>query len=74
MSFLKENEIAHDLLLSHQYQGLPFYIPSPIGERLMLPAKYVEELKSAPVEDVDFVGTFFEVSCGQIPKSKAKSV
>jgi hypothetical protein len=27
----------------------------------MIPPKYVEELKNAPMEDVDFVGTFFEV-------------
>lgn len=27
----------------------------------MIPSCYVDELKSAPVEDVDFVGTFFEV-------------
>lgn len=39
----------------------PFYVPSRLGERLMIPAKYVEELKSAPVHEVDFVGTFFEV-------------
>ena len=28
----------------------------------MIPPKYVEELKNAPMEQVDFVGTFFEVS------------
>lgn len=44
-----------------KYKGLPFYVPSPLGERLMIPAKYVEELKTAPVDEVDFVGTFFEV-------------
>lgn len=27
----------------------------------MLPPQYVEALKRAPVEDCDFVGTFFEV-------------
>jgi len=27
----------------------------------MIPGKYVEELKTAAVRDVDFVGTFFEV-------------
>lgn len=27
----------------------------------MIPSKYVEELKTAPVHEVDFVGTFFEV-------------
>lgn len=44
-----------------KYKGRPFYIPSPLGERLMIPGKYVEELKTAPVNEVDFVGTFFEV-------------
>ena len=28
----------------------------------MIPSKYVEELKAAPVNEVDFVGTFFEVN------------
>lgn len=27
----------------------------------MIPSKYVEELKAAPMQEVDFVGTFFEV-------------
>ncbi|KAI0179442.1 putative cytochrome P450 [Hypoxylon sp. FL1284] len=48
-----------------QYRGGPFYVPSPLGERLMIPPKYVEELKSAPVEDCDFVGTFFEMFEGR---------
>ena len=43
------------------YKGRPFYVPSPLGERLMIPSRYVEELKTAPVKDVDFVGTFYEV-------------
>lgn len=28
----------------------------------MIPVKYLEDLKSAPVNDVDFVATFIEVS------------
>ena len=32
----------------------------------MIPTKYVEELKNAPVKDVDFVATFFEVSVPRI--------
>ena len=44
-----------------RYKGQPFYVPSPLGERLMIPNKYVEELKTAPVDEVDFVGTFYEV-------------
>lgn len=39
----------------------PFYVPSKLGERLMLPNKYLEDLKSAPVHEVDFVATFIEV-------------
>jgi hypothetical protein len=27
----------------------------------MVPPKYVDELKTAPVDEVDFVATFFEV-------------
>lgn len=49
-------------LSKEQYKDQsPFYVPSRLGERLMIPTKYVEELKSAPVHEVDFVGTFFEV-------------
>ncbi|KAI1208440.1 putative cytochrome P450 [Annulohypoxylon truncatum] len=48
-----------------KYKGRPFYIPSPLGERLMIPPQYVEELKSAAVEDCDFVGTFFEMFEGR---------
>lgn len=28
----------------------------------MIPARYVEELKNAPVKEVDTVATFYEVS------------
>lgn len=49
-------------LSKEQYKNQgPFYLPSRLGERLMIPAKYVEELKSAPIQKVDFVGAFFEV-------------
>ena len=44
-----------------QNKGKPFYVPSPSGERLMIPAKYVEELKTAPKDEVDFMGGFFEM-------------
>ncbi|KAF5006787.1 hypothetical protein FDECE_6841 [Fusarium decemcellulare] len=37
-----------------------FYVPSPLGERLMIPLRYLDELKAAPVDHVDFVGTFIE--------------
>ncbi|KAI9685127.1 MAG: hypothetical protein M1822_004714 [Bathelium mastoideum] len=46
-------------------KGKPFYVPSPLGERLMLPPDYVEEIKTKPVGDFDFVGTFFEMFEGQ---------
>lgn len=58
---------AKEMLLDGyaKYKGEPFYVPSPLGERLMIPPKYVEELKSAAVEDCDFVGTFFEMFEGR---------
>ena len=40
----------------------PFYVPSRIGERLMIPMTYVEELNDVPAQEVDFVATFLEVS------------
>ena len=44
-----------------KYKGRPFCVPSPLGERLLIPGKYVEELKTAPVDKVDSVGTFDEI-------------
>ncbi|KAM7213845.1 Cytochrome P450 [Rhypophila decipiens] len=40
--------------------GGPFYYPSPspLGDKLMLPVKYLEDLKTAPIKEVDFVGVF----------------
>lgn len=32
----------------------------------MIPVKYLEELKTAPVEEVDFVATFIEVGLRQM--------
>ena len=32
-----------------------------MGERLMIPAKYVEELKNASASEADFPATFVEV-------------
>lgn len=43
-----------------------FYLPSNLGERLMLPTKYLDDLKNAPVDKVDFVATFFEVGGTEI--------
>ncbi|KAI1409846.1 cytochrome P450 [Hypoxylon sp. FL1857] len=42
-----------------------FYVPSPLGERLMLPVRYLEDLKTAPIDKVDFVGTFIEMFEGK---------
>ena len=39
-----------------------FYVPSPSVDRLMIPARYVEELKNAPDDQADFIGSFVEVS------------
>ncbi|KAL8764502.1 MAG: hypothetical protein Q9194_007026, partial [Teloschistes cf. exilis] len=58
---------VHDAkgLLQEGYEmagGGLFYVPSPLGERLMLSREYAEELKSAPIDKVDFVATFQELS------------
>ena len=45
----------------YQYKGKPFYVPTKMGERLMIPDKYVEELKNAPASQADFPATFIEV-------------
>lgn len=44
-----------------QTEGGFFYVPSPAGERLMLPTKYLDELKNAPNERADFTASFSEV-------------
>ncbi|KAI0407187.1 cytochrome P450 [Xylaria palmicola] len=56
-----------------QYKGRPWYVPSPLGERLMIPSKYVEELKTAPVDEVDFVATFFEMFEGKYTTMGSRS-
>lgn len=38
-----------------------FYVPGASGHRLMLPTKYMEELKNAPEEKADFAASFAEV-------------
>lgn len=45
-----------------QWAGDFFYVPSALGERLMIPVKYLEDLKTAPIDKVDFVATFAEVT------------
>ena len=44
-----------------QYKGGLFYIPAAMGERLMDPPKYVEELKNVVAERADLPATFVEV-------------
>jgi hypothetical protein len=56
-----------------QFKGRPWYVPSPLGERLMIPSKYVEELKNAPVNEVDFVATFFEMFEGKYTTMGSRS-
>ncbi|KAJ0168794.1 Ent-kaurene oxidase, partial [Colletotrichum tanaceti] len=50
-----------------------FYVPSPLGERLMIPTKYLEELKTAPVDQVDFVATFTEMFEGKYTTMGSRS-
>ncbi|KAF2764143.1 putative cytochrome P450 [Teratosphaeria nubilosa] len=50
-----------------------FYVPSNLGERLMLPVKYLEDLKNAPVDKVDFVATFFEMFEGHYTTMGSRS-
>lgn len=40
----------------------------------MIPPRYVEELKNVRDDEVDFVGTFFEVSYYDPPKKFCKTV
>lgn len=41
-----------------QAEGDFYYVPSPLGERLMVPAWVFNELKTSPADKVDVVGTF----------------
>ena len=45
-----------------QTNGGFFYVPSPSHDRLMIPTKYLEELKNAPDSKADFTGSFVEAS------------
>ncbi|KAK5637282.1 hypothetical protein RRF57_012994 [Xylaria bambusicola] len=45
---------------SHTEGKEPFYVPSNLGPRLIIPTRYMEELKSAPIQQVDFIGTVHE--------------
>lgn len=56
-----------DLLVSGHLEnrGQLYYAPSDRGERLMIPGRYLEELKAAPVEEVDFISTFIMMFDGK---------
>ncbi|KAL8895631.1 MAG: hypothetical protein Q9207_008088 [Kuettlingeria erythrocarpa] len=54
-------------------KGGLFYVPSPLGERLMIHPKYIEELKSAPIDKVDFVATFQEMFEGKYTTMGSRS-
>ncbi|KAL8906557.1 MAG: hypothetical protein Q9207_001941 [Kuettlingeria erythrocarpa] len=42
-----------------------FYLPTPGGDRLNIPTKYIEELKNAPDEQVNFTDSFLEMFMGK---------
>ncbi|PYI24536.1 cytochrome P450 [Aspergillus violaceofuscus CBS 115571] len=46
-------------------EGGLYYLPSPAGERLMIPTKYLDELKNAANEDIDFTASFSEMFEGK---------
>ncbi|KAI1873506.1 hypothetical protein JX265_005128 [Neoarthrinium moseri] len=50
-----------------------FYVPSPLGERLMLPASCLDELKTAPIDHIDFVATFIEMFEGKYTTMGSRS-
>lgn len=43
----------------------PYYVPSELGVRMVIPARFMEELKSAPMNKVDFVGIVQEMFEGK---------
>ncbi|KAK0610328.1 Ent-kaurene oxidase [Lasiodiplodia hormozganensis] len=55
-------------MLIEGYKNAPndfYYVPTALGERLMIPTKFMHELKTAPMDQVDFVGTFIEMFEGK---------
>ncbi|KAI4213890.1 MAG: hypothetical protein LQ351_003585 [Letrouitia transgressa] len=42
-----------------------FYLPTPAGERLNIPTKYIEELKNAPDDRASFTDSFLEMFMGR---------
>ncbi|KAK9426645.1 putative Cytochrome P450 [Seiridium unicorne] len=43
----------------------PYYVPSELGIRMVIPTRFMEELKSAPMDKVDFVGIVQEMFEGK---------
>ncbi|KAI0146311.1 cytochrome P450 monooxygenase [Xylariaceae sp. FL1272] len=66
---------SKDILIDGYKQagGGFYYVPSPLGERLMVPSWVLDELKTSPVEAVDFVGTFIEMFEGKYTTMGSRS-
>ncbi|KAI2621578.1 cytochrome P450 monooxygenase [Xylaria nigripes] len=66
---------SKDLLIDgyRQAGGDFYYVPSPLGERLMVPSWVLDELKTSPVDKVDFVGTFVEMFEGKYTTMGSRS-
>jgi hypothetical protein len=66
---------SRDMLIEgyRQAGGDFYYVPSLLGERLMVPAWVLDELKTSPVEKVDFVGTFIEMFEGKYTTMGSRS-
>ncbi|KAL9021135.1 MAG: hypothetical protein Q9185_001674 [Variospora sp. 1 TL-2023] len=55
-------------LLLEGYEKSPtgfFYLPTPGGDRLNIPTKYIEELKNAPDDRANFTDSFLEMFLGE---------
>ncbi|KAI1325882.1 cytochrome P450 monooxygenase [Xylariaceae sp. FL0255] len=66
---------SKDILVEgyRQSGGDFYYVPSPLGERLMVPSWVLNELKTSPVDEVDFVGTFIEMFEGKYTTMGSRS-
>ena len=51
-----------------------FYVPGASGHRLMLPTKYMDELKNAPEDKADFAASFAEARSKRISRYLAVSL
>ncbi|KAF1847371.1 cytochrome P450 monooxygenase [Cucurbitaria berberidis CBS 394.84] len=66
---------SRDILMEGYGQsgGDFYYVPSTLGERLMVPFWVLDELKTSPVDKVDFVGTFIEMFEGKYTTMGSRS-